>query len=96
MTEIKIYERAGTFAEDKDVAREIRINEIMPLLGAKRKVILDFQNVDAATQSFVHALISEAIRKNGLQVLDQLRFKNCNQTVKKIINIVVDYMQDVE
>lgn len=91
--EIIIYNRLGAFAENKDIAREIRIKEIMPALE-KEEVILDFENVQSATQSFIHALISDVIRKRGINVLDSLYFKNCNETVKKIIEIVIEYMQD--
>lgn len=91
---ISIKTKAGTFAENKDVAREIRLAKIMPALAKSQEVILDFSGVTGATQSFVHALISEAIRQYGDTVFDQLLFKNCNDTVREIINIVADYMQE--
>jgi len=59
-----------------------------------KSVTLDFSGIDFATQSFVHALISELIRKYTNTVLDKLLFKGCNDKVKEIINIVVDYMQE--
>ena len=94
MKRVAIFAKAGAFAENKDVARYIRIQEIMPALEKNEEVLLDFQRVDAVTQSFVHALISDALRKHGSDVLERLTFKSCNDTVKKIINIVVDYMQE--
>ncbi|MEK7225621.1 MAG: STAS-like domain-containing protein [Bacteroidota bacterium] len=84
----------GSFAENKDIARDIRLTKIIPALDANDSVILDFNGIDGATQSFVHALISDIIRKYGIDVLDKISFKNCNETVKKIIGIVVDYMQE--
>ena len=94
MKNISIFERAGAFAENKDVAREIRIQEIIPTLEKNEEVILDFEKVDAATQSFVHALISDILRKYGNDALDRIAFKSCNEKVQKIIGIVVDYMQE--
>jgi hypothetical protein len=91
--EIKIFEKTGEFAENKDVARDIRLKEIMPALKKDQKVILNFSGVNSATQSFVHALISEVIRKETIEVLDRIEFKNCNDTIKNIIGIVTDYMQ---
>ena len=91
---IKIFERAGEFAENKDVAKDIRLQEIIPALEKKEEVVLDFEKVGAATQSFIHALISDLLRHYGDDVLDQITFKSCNETIQKIINIVVDYMQD--
>lgn len=94
MKRIAILEKAGAFAENKDVARDIRMREIVPALEKNEDVILDFEGVDAATQSFIHALISDVLRKHGSGVLDRMAFKSCNDTVKKIVRIVVDYMQE--
>ena len=94
MTLINIFEKAGAFAENKDVGREIRIQEILPALRKGEEVVLDFDKVETATQSFIHALISEALREYQDRALDRMAFKSCNETVKKMIRIVVDYMQD--
>lgn len=94
MKTIIIQERAGVFAENKDIASDIREQAILPALRANQQVTLDFADVDGATQSFVHAMISEAIRELGPDVLDHIVFKNCNQSVRSIIEIVVDYMQE--
>jgi len=92
MTSIIIFDKAGAFAENKDVARDIRIKEIIPALDGGEDVTLDFAGVDAATQSFIHALISDILRKRGAKALDNISFKSCNTTVRKIIEIVVEYM----
>lgn len=94
MITIKLFPLVGGFAENKDLAKEIRIKKIIPALEKKEKIILDFSDVDGATQSFVHALISDLIRKYGAKVLDEISFKSCTETVRKIITIVIDYMQE--
>lgn len=94
MMEIKIVTITGSFAENKDLAREIRLTQIIPALEKNKEVILNFEKIEGATQSFIHALISDVIRKYGVEALDKISFKNCNETVKKIIGIVVDYMQE--
>ena len=92
MKTINIYSLVGAFAENKDIARDIRTKSIFPALE-KEEIILDFEKVESTTQSFIHALISELIREKGDEVLDKITFKNCNETVQKIIGIVVEYMQ---
>lgn len=94
MKRIDIRAKAGGFAENKDVAGDIRLTEILPALEKGEEVVLDFTGVGAATQSFIHALISDVIRKHGAGVLDRIVFKSCDETVRKIVAIVVDYMQD--
>lgn len=94
MIEIKILAKSGAFAENKDAARELRIKEIAPALKMGKEITINFQGVESATQSFVHALISDLIRQNGSEVLDKIFFKNCNEKIQKIISIVTDYMQE--
>jgi len=90
-TRVRVYELAGSFAEDKDVARKIRLSFIKPAMDDDTRVVLDFAGVGVSTQSFVHAMISEAILNHGTQAIDLLEFKSCNPTVKSIILTVVDY-----
>ncbi|MBI4235147.1 STAS-like domain-containing protein [Candidatus Peregrinibacteria bacterium] len=94
MIKIKLFKQVGPFAENKDVAKDIRLKKLIPALSKGQNVILDFENVEGATQSFIHALISDLIRKFGNEVLDKIKFKSCNDTVKAIISIVTDYMQE--
>ena len=94
MKTIVIFDKAGAFAENKDVARDIRKQEIIPALDKNDEVIIDFQRVTGTTQSFIHALISEILRKYGNDILDRIAFKSCNDTVRQMISMVVDYMQE--
>ena len=91
---ISIYDEVGQFAENKDTARSLRLKKILPALDAGDIVILDFKRVSSTTQSFIHALISDVIRTKGINVLDKMLFKNCNEVVKAVIEIVVEYMQE--
>ena len=94
MIQIKLYKIVGPFAENKDIARDLRLNKLIPALEKNKNIILDFENVEGATQSFIHALISDLMRKYGNDVLDKIQFKSCNNTIQGIITIVVDYMQE--
>lgn len=93
MTTINIRQEAGTFAENKDVAGRLREQIVLPVLRRTDELTLDFTGVEGATQSFVHALISEAMREFGPEILDRIIFKGCNRTVQQIVGIVIDYMQ---
>ncbi len=92
-TTLKLLNYVGAFAENKDIAQKLRREIILPRLSEDYEVILDFGGVGNTTQSFIHALISEAIRRHGIDVLDRLLFKECNDKVKSIVSIVTDYMQ---
>ena len=96
MITIQLHKIVGDFAENKDIARDVRENELLPALEKGNEVVVDFGGITGATQSFVHALISEAIRRHGSDVLDRISFKNCNEVIQKIITIVTEYMQESE
>ena len=96
MNSIKLSDYVGSFAENKEKARDLRIKLIIPALEGGQSIVLDFDGIDAATQSFIHALLSDVFRKYGTDVLDQIMFKNCNETLQKIISIVSDYMQEAD
>lgn len=95
MIEIKLVEKTGNFAENKDIARDIRVKQLIPSLKKHQKIVLNFSGIDATTQSFIHALISDVIRKFGADCMDSILFKHCSENVQKIINIVVEYMQEI-
>ncbi len=94
MKVVQVATRVGTFAENKDAARALRVEEIEPALAVGEDVSIDFDRVELATQSFVHALVSAVIRSFGPDVLDRLIFSNCSETVKRVVEIVVEYSQD--
>lgn len=91
---LNIFEKFGEFAENKNKAKRIRERVLEPRVNRGESICLDFNGVNNATQSFVHALISNLIRVNGIDVLDKIEFRNCNETLQTIITIVIDYMQD--
>ena len=94
MKAIILLNKTGTFAQNKDIARDIRLQEIVPALERNEDVILDFQGISSATQSFIHALISEILRQYGGAALEHITFKACNEEIKQIISIVLDYMEE--
>ena len=94
MMTIKLFPIVGSFAENKDLARDIRVNKIQKAIDESKNITLDFEGVNSVTQSFIHALISELIRKYGIEILDRIFFKKCNENIKKIITIVTEYLQE--
>ena len=94
MNTIILLPLVGSFAENKDKAREIRLEQIIPALEKGKSVILDFANIGGVTQSFIHALVSDLVRHYGNEIFDRVLFKNCAENVQKIINIVADYMME--
>jgi STAS-like domain of unknown function (DUF4325) len=82
---------AGAFAEDKDFARKLRTLEILPALAEGSELVLDFGRVKYVTQSFVHALVGEALVRYGADLLERVEFKNCSPQIRSVVSLVVDY-----
>jgi len=96
MKEIKLIDYTGSFAENKEIARKLRLETLIPTLESGDELILNFEGVGSATQSFIHALLSDLFRKFGSEVLDMVKFKNCSESVQEVIGAVSDYMQAAE
>lgn len=81
----------GPLAEDKDWARECRLGKLLPALHARMRVRIDFSCAQLTTQSFVHALLAEAVQRYGQPGLDNIEFKHCNAQVREAIQTVAAY-----
>ena len=92
MKTIMLVTEVGSFAEDKDAAAQLRTQIILPALLSGEKVVVDFADVSLTTQSFVHALISEALRVEGEKALECLVFRNCSPATRGIVETVVQYV----
>ncbi len=88
---ITVRIEGGPFAEDKDYAKQVRLASIMPALDGGQGIVLDFSNIRFSTQSFIHALIGEAMKKYGEVALERIEFRHCSPQVKNLIELVVDY-----
>lgn len=91
---IKLQPVVGSFAENKEKAKELRITKIIPALQQDQKITLDFLGVEGATQSFIHALISDPIRYYRETAYDNLYYKNINEDIQEIVSTVYRYMQE--
>lgn len=94
MRRIIVYTKAGEFAENKDIAKKWREEIILPELAKNRELEIDFANVTGVTQSFIHALVAEAIRRYGDSAFNNIIFLNTNGIIRQIIITVYHYMQE--
>jgi hypothetical protein len=86
-----IEEICGSFAENKDQAKELRDHFIKPALAKKKSLTLDFTGVDSSTQSFIHALISAVFQDHGEEALGKISFKGCNKALQSLVTTVINY-----
>lgn len=77
------------FAEDVEVAAKVRRETLMPAVNAGEEVVLDFEGIRFATQSFAHALLYEPLCLKGS--LLRLSFLNCTRASMEAIKTVAAY-----
>jgi hypothetical protein len=88
---IRMADVSGSFAENKDKAKDLRDSELLPGIKKGRHIVLDWSGVDATTQSFVHALISKIFQDKGEVAFQLIEFKHCSGPVKGLISTVINY-----
>jgi len=91
---LRLHRHTGEFAENKDVAEQLREGTVRPAIKAGKQLTIDFAGVGMATQGFVHALIADVIRSEGAGVLDHVTFTNCLPVVQSVVELVADYAQN--
>lgn len=82
--------RVSDFEEDVEEAAIIRENEVIPRINSGLMVVLDFDGVDFATQSFIHALMYKIIR-DGQQIGSTLSIANCTKSTQEAVMAVAAY-----
>jgi hypothetical protein len=80
-----------TLAENKDEAQELRDEIILPALEAGETVEIDFSAVDSATQSYIHVLVADAVRKYGDEIYGRLHFVQPSPGILSLIETVFEY-----
>ena len=90
---LRLHRHTGEFAENKDIAEQLREETVRPAIKAGKQLTIDFAGVGMATQGFVHCLIADVIRSEGAGIVDQLTFTNCLPAVQSVVALVVDFAQ---
>jgi hypothetical protein len=78
------------FEEDVEAASKCRETIILPNINSGKLVVLDFDKVRFATQSFVHALMYKVIRDEQ-QIGASLSIANCTNATREAIMAVAAY-----
>lgn len=85
-----IVVKVSRFEEDVEAAALCRETKILPSINSGKMVVLDFDKVRFATQSFVHALMYKVIR-DGQQIGSTLSIANCTNATREAIMAVAAY-----
>lgn len=87
---LNVYNYFGTFADDKEAAIRYRERHVLPAVDANKTFVIDFQNVESSTHSFLNALLASAIRRMGIKAYKRIRIVNATPDIRETIDYVLD------
>lgn len=88
---VELRKRFGSQPNDRDAAEEFCRKKIVPALDHGRDVIIDFADSGLVTQSFVHALISQAVKEDTRRAT-KIRPTNASKPQLAVFDLAVRHM----
>lgn len=80
----------GRFADDKQAAISYRDKHLLPAVDEGKALVIDFQDVETSTHSFLNALLASPIRRMGLKAYKRIRIINAPKDIRETIDYVLD------
>lgn len=93
-TSIQILPTVGHLAEDKEVAKRVRDEVLLPALRQRTPVCVDLRQTRVVTHTFMHALLYEAIGVAGADVGRLVHVYAKDRQVKDVVRMVSLYADE--
>jgi len=87
---LSVYNYFGRYADDKQAAISYRDKHLLPAVAEGKAILIDFNDVDTSTHSFLNALLASPIRRMGLRAYKRIRVVNATQDIRETIDYVLD------
>ncbi len=91
---VTIRPTVSHLAEDKDAARRVRDELLLPEVRAGRPVCVDLREPRVATHTFVHALLYEVIGQAGADAARLIHVHARERQIKDVVRLVAQYARD--
>ena len=88
---IAVEPDAGIIASDRNRARTIAVEQLVPALRRGESVSIHFTRTRYATQAFCHGLLVSACEEFGAALLEQVRFIACSNQVMTVLRMALEY-----
>jgi len=87
---LSVYNYFGRFADDKKEAISYRDKYLLPAVDEGKSLVIDFNDVQTSTHSFLNALLASPIRRMGLKAYKRIRIINAPNDIRETIDYVLD------
>lgn len=85
-----VFNYFGRYAEEKDLAIQIRDKYIAKEVQLGKSLIVDFEDVLSAPHSFLNALLATSIRHLGMAAYKKIKIVNAAPEIRETIDFILD------
>jgi hypothetical protein len=87
---LSMFNYFGKYADDKGAAIKYRDRHLIPAVDQGKTLLLDFQDVESSTHSFLNALLASPIRRLGMMAFKRVKVVNATPNIRETIDYVLD------
>ena len=87
---LNVYNYFGKYADNKEDAIKHRDKYLLSAVEEGNAILIDFQDVESSTHSFLNALLASPIRRMGIRSYKRIRIVNATKDIRETIDYVLD------
>ena len=87
---IIVHNYFGQYIENKDLAKQIRDEELLPVLAENGILIIDFNNVIFASHTVLNAMLATPINRLGLMAYKRIKVINAASDIRGMLDFIFD------
>lgn len=80
----------GRYAEDKDLAKKIRDEKLLPALAENKTLTIDFEDILSAPHSLLNAMLATPIERLGLSAYKKIKIINAAPEIRETLDFIFD------
>jgi hypothetical protein len=80
----------GIAIENKDLAKKIRDNYLLPALAENKTITIDFEDIVFATDSVLNAMLATPIHQLGLAAYKKIKVINLASDIRVMVDFIFD------
>ena len=87
---ISVRNYFGRYAEDKDLAKKIRDEKLLPALAENKTLTIDFEEILSAPHSLLNAMLATLITRLGLSAYKKIKIINAAPEIRETLDFIFD------
>lgn len=87
---INIRNYFGHYAENKDLAKKIRDEKLLPALAENKTLTIDFDEIVSAPHSLLNAMLATPIERLGLAAYKKIKIINAAPDIRETLDFIFD------